>query len=344
MAARRFLLSAAVVALMLAPSAAQADTSIAALAGATGVRAWAGTAVLSVRDPASGRYRLATQAGQDAPNALPGIADAAAPFDADIGPGPGGAPVIVFARCQATDRCRLARTTPAGGTEMPITGSAATDGWESAPTVWGGRLAFARRYGTGSERVYVRPLNAGAAVRSVRLPGVPARECEEVTACRPITDGTVRELELRGTTLAQGVHFGLLSEGICGEGQVRLVDLTRRTSRRVEHVICGLSGATLLGVSLTPTHLLYARICPGDPGGCQNHTTLINRYRLSDHRLEQAAQPDLLTGFAALHDDDAIEVRAPESHDGNCTNHLAGTSPACELVRTGPLPFAAAGR
>jgi hypothetical protein len=205
-------------------------------------------------------------------------------------------------------------------------------------------VAFARRYGSGSERVYVRPLNAAAAVRSVRLPGVPASECEEVTSCRPITDGTVRELELRGTTLAQGIHFGLLSGGICGEGQVRLVDVTRRTSRRVEHVICGLSGATLLGVSLTPTHLLYARICPGDPGGCHNHNTLINRYRLSDHRREQAAQPHLLTGFAALHDDDAIEVQAPESHDGNCTNHLQGTSPACELVRTGPLTFAAAGR
>jgi hypothetical protein len=181
-------------------------------------------------------------------------------------------------------------------------------------------------------------------VRSVRLPGVPARECDEVTACRQITDGTVRELELRGTTLAQGIHFGLRSVGICGEGQVRLVDVMRRTSRRVEHAICGLSGATLLGVSLTATHLLYARICPGDPGGCQNHNTLVNRYRLGDHRREQAAQRALLTGFAALHDDDAIEVQAPESHDGNCTNHLEGTSPACDLVRTGPLTFAAVRR
>lgn len=340
MVARRYLLSAS-MACLLGPSGARADTLIGPLSAPTEIRAWAGTAVLSVRDPSTGRYRLSTQAGQDAPKALLGIADDAEPFDADIGPGPGGAPVIVFARCQATDRCRLERTTPAGGTETPIPGSAATDGWESAPTVWGGRLAFARRYRTGSERVYVRALDAGTRVRSARLPGVPAKECKEVIACRPITDGTVPELELRGTTLAESVHFGLRSVGICGEGQVRLVDVARRTSRRVEHTICGLSGATLLGVSLTPTHLLYVRVCPGDPGGCQHHNTIISRYRLSDRRLEQAARRDLLTGFAALPDDGAIEVQAPETHDGTCTNHLEGTSPVCDLVLTGPLPFVA---
>jgi hypothetical protein len=340
MSACRYLLVTS-VAVLLAPSAAQADALISPLSGATPIRAWAGTAVLSVRDPSTGRYRLSTQTGQDAPKALPGIADGAEPFEADIGPGPGGAAVIVFARCQSADRCRLERTTPAGGTETAIPGAAAIDGWESAPTVWGGRLAFARHYRTGSERVYARPLNAGARVRSVRVPGVPATECEEVTSCRPITDGTVPELELRGTKLAEVVHFGLRSEGICGEGQVRLVDVARRTSRRITQTICGLSGSTLLGVSLTATHLLYARVCPGDPGGCQEHSTLLSRYRLSDHHLDQVAQRDLLTGFAALHDDDAIEVQAPESRDGNCTNHIPGSSPACALVLTGPLAFAA---
>jgi hypothetical protein len=222
---------------------------------------------------------------------------------------------------------------------MPIAGAAATGGFESAPTVWGSRLAFARRYPSGSERVYVRPLTAGTEVRSTRLPGVPARQCEEVTRCRTIRDGTVRELELRGRTLAQNVHFGLATVGICGEGQLRLVDLVSRTSRLVTHTLCGLSGSTLLGVSLTATHLLYARICPGDPSGCQNHSTIITRYAHAGRRFEQVTQRDLLTGFAALHDGDAIEVRAPGSHDGDCTNHLEGTSPTCLLALTGPLAF-----
>jgi hypothetical protein len=336
---RSALLTAAVAAALLAPGAAMADTSIAALAAPTPVRAWAGIAVLSVLDPNTGGFQLATQTGTKAPQPLPGIAPAAQPFDADIGPGPGGAATIVFARCQSPGHCRLARTTPTGATEAPIAGSAATDGWESAPTVWGSHLAFARQYATGSQRVYIRPLDAGARVRSVRLPGVPARECDETTTCRAITDGTLRELELRGTTLAENVHFGLGTVGICGEGQMRLVDVAHRTSRRLTTTICGLSGATLLGPSVTTTHLLFARICPGDPGACQNRSALIYRYGLTDRRFELVAQVDLLAGFAALDDDHAIEVRAPSSHDGTCTNHLENTSPPCELALAGPFAF-----
>jgi hypothetical protein len=342
--ARRLVVSIVLGAALGAPAGAAADTPITTLAAPTPVRAWAGTAVLSTQDPATGRYRLATQRGTAAPEPLPGIAPAAASFDADIGPGPGGAPVIVFARCPAPRRCHLSRTTPAGGTELPIAGAAATGGFESAPTIWGSRLAFARRYPSGSERVYVRPLTAGTQVRSTRLPGVPTRTCDEVTRCRTIRDGTVRELELRGSTLAENVHFGLATVGICGEGQLRLVDLARRTSRLVTHTLCGLSGSTLLGASLTATHLLYARICPGDPAGCGNHSTIINRYGLIGRRSEQVAERDLLTGFAALDDGHAIEVRAPGSHDGDCTNHIEGTSPTCLLALTGPLAFAPARR
>jgi hypothetical protein len=168
---------------------------------------------------------------------------------------------------------------------------------------------------------------------------VPARQCDDVDGCHAILDGTVRELELRGTTLAENVHFGLRTVGICGAGQMRVVSVTRRTSRRVRQTVCGLSGSTLLGASLTATHLLYARICPGDPAGCGNHNTIVNRYGLSDRKLDEAPENDLLTGFAALHEDDAIEVRAPESHDGNCTNHIENTSPPCELVLAGPFAF-----
>jgi hypothetical protein len=55
------LLATAVVAALLTPGAALADTSIGALAAPTPVRAWAGIAVLSVLDPTTGSYRLATQ-------------------------------------------------------------------------------------------------------------------------------------------------------------------------------------------------------------------------------------------------------------------------------------------
>src|SRR3954470_681692 len=138
------LTTALLAAAVLAGAAGAAVTPIAPLPGPTPVRAWAGIAVLSVQDPATGQYRLATQRGTGQPQPLAGIAPAAQPFDADIGPGPGGGAVIVFARCRSPGHCHPSRTTLAGGAETPISGSAATAGWESAPSVWGNRLAFAR--------------------------------------------------------------------------------------------------------------------------------------------------------------------------------------------------------
>jgi hypothetical protein len=333
--------TALLAAAVLAAAAGAAVIPIGPLPAPTPVRAWAGTAVLSVQDPATGRYRLAIQRGTGQPQPLAGIAPAAQPFDADIGPGPGGDAVIVFARCASPGHCHLSRTTLAGGAETPISGSAATAGWESAPSVWGNRLVFARHYDGvhASQRLYMRPLTAPRSVASVRLPGVPARECEEISGCRTITDGTLPELELRGRTLAVSVHYGLRTVGICGESELRLVNALRRTTRRIASAVCGLSGASFLGVSLTSTHLLYARICPGDPAGCQNHPTIVNRYGVRDRRTEQSPGAVLVTGFAALDDDEAVEVTAPQTHDGDCTNSIEGTSPACLLVRTGPLAF-----
>ena len=234
------------------------------------MRAWGGTAVLSVLDPSTRRWRLATQRGAAAPRVLPGILDATRAFDADIGPGPGGAPLIVFVRCPTTGHCHLSRTTPAGGPEIPIPGSAATRGSESAPTIWGNRLAFARRYDVGgSQRVYVRPLGAGRNVRSTRFRAsrhASASRCQP--RCRRIVQGTVRELELRGTTLVENIHFPLASVGICGEGQLRLVDVKRRDSRPISSTVCGLAGSTLVGASPVAGFVLYVQRCLGDPGPC----------------------------------------------------------------------------
>ena len=115
MCARGPVLATAVAAALLAPAPRWPHVDRSA-GGADPIRAWAGIAVLSVLDPTTGTYQLATQTGTHAPQPLAGIAPAAQPFDADIGPGPGGAATIVFARCQAPGRCHLARTSPAGAT------------------------------------------------------------------------------------------------------------------------------------------------------------------------------------------------------------------------------------
>ena len=169
---------------------------------------------MSVREAAG--YRLATQSGREAPRVLPGIAAAHQPFDANIGPGPSGTPVIVFARCHTAGRCRLMRTTDEGSTETPIRGSAGVNGYEHSPAVWGTRLVFARRFRNGAEHVYVRPLEAGTGVRSVRLPDVPRPICAEACS-RPPEHPMVKvtDLVLSGSMLAENAELGIVQGSLC---------------------------------------------------------------------------------------------------------------------------------
>jgi len=310
------------------------------LTSATPVRTWGAIALLSVRE---GRhFLLATQRGEEPPIPLPGIAPEPHPFEADIGPGASGSPVIVFARCRTAGACRLMRTTIAGNQEIAIGGSAGVNGFEHAPAVWGDRIAFARRLVNGPEQVYVRPLEASKPTRSVRLPEIPRPPCEAVEPglCRPtVFRPAVVELSMRGSMLAETIDLGVIEEELCDRTEVRLVNLANRRSRRVAYSQCGLSGSTLLGASLTETHVLWARTCPGDPGGCQAHNTLLYSYGLHDHHVQQVSQRDVLVGFAAEDDNHAVEISAPAGADGDCINPLQGTDPPCELTRVGPIVF-----
>jgi hypothetical protein len=334
---RRFIALLVVAVAALLGGSAQADVSLTA---PTPVRTWGATALLSVRE--GPHFRLATQRGAGPPIPLPGIAPEPHPFEADIGPGASGSPVIVFARCRTAGACRLMRTTTAGNEEIALDGSAGVNGFEHAPAVWGNRLAFARRFANGSEQVYVRPLQAGKPTRSVRLPGIPRPPCEAVkpAPCRPaVFRPTIVELSMRGSMLAETVDLGVIEEELCDRTEVRLVDLASLRSRRVAYSLCGLSGSTLLGASITATHVLWARTCPGDPGGCRAHNTLLYSYGLHDHHVAQAHQQDVLVGFAAEDDNHAVEISAPEGGDGDCINDLPGTDPPCELTRVGPIVF-----
>jgi hypothetical protein len=99
----------------------------------------------------------------------------------------------------------------------------------------------------------------------------------------------VRELELRGTTLVENIHFPLASVGICGEGQLRLVDVKRRDSRPISSTVCGLAGSTLLGASPVAGFVLYVQRCLGDPGPCHG-PALLHRYRLHDGRRDTSGR------------------------------------------------------
>src|ERR1700710_396952 len=141
---RRFVAPLVVAVAALVAGSAEADISLPA---ATPVRTWDAAALLSV--PEGHEFRLATQRGAEPPIPLPGIAPERHPFEADIGPGADGSPVIVFARCSTAGGCRLMRTTLAGNEEDAIGGSAGVSVSEHAPALWGNRIAFARRVASG---------------------------------------------------------------------------------------------------------------------------------------------------------------------------------------------------
>jgi hypothetical protein len=360
---------AALVARAVLVEDARAITRIAPLAAETPVRAWAGIAVLSVQQ-SDGAYRLATQHGREAPRLLPGIAAASYPFDANIGPGPNGSPLIVFARCAKPPaqgrygeplprRCTLMRTSSAGtsaGTgATPIASAAGRDA--HAPAIWGNRLVFAQPAARGADWIYVVSLAAGTHIRPVRFRSAPRFKCEETgSPCYAATvHPTVTELSIRGRWLGEDINVGTVENSeICARTEVRLVDLAHHRSDRLASPVCREGGSTLLGVSFTRTHFFFTSECGGtDQNICQYTKTLVYRYGVRDHRLEAAPEHDLVTGFAALDDDHAVEIAAPTRYirsespsELDCTREsrdtheaLRETSPLCELVRVGPIRF-----
>ena len=64
----------------------------------TAISAWGGHVVWSAYDPVAGVYRLADRSG-GVVRMLP-IGPRSIPFDADVGPGRDGRPVVVYSRCR----------------------------------------------------------------------------------------------------------------------------------------------------------------------------------------------------------------------------------------------------
>jgi hypothetical protein len=95
---RLFLVSvAACAAAGAAAVPAPADSVVAMTARPTPLAAWGGVLVWSAWDSTAGGYRLMARTAAGVA-ALP-VAPRPVPFDADVGPGPDGGPVIVYSRC-----------------------------------------------------------------------------------------------------------------------------------------------------------------------------------------------------------------------------------------------------
>lgn len=337
---RSLLVASLVLTLAASSSARAADTVVARLLKPSTVRSYAGIQVFSAFDGSA--YRLAIR--REGSVEFVGVAPARAPFDVDIGPDGRGRPQLIYTRCKVerqgrlgandNQRCDLYIFSLASGIERPVR-SANTSASEVRPTLWKGRIAFARE-SEGRDRpvVYTRKLGAPRSRPSERLPAVPWRARGERT-----TGGGVAELELYGDNLAQIVNFR--AEGQLSE--VRLVGISDRGSRRLARVGVGEGGQFFAGIGFADGRLAWAfnSVAGSGPFGPG-----IYRYRLSTGELSRAGFPRVvdnqIVGLALFDARGAYMIDAQLDSDDGCGGLEESDPPIvrpCQLIRSEQLQF-----
>lgn len=321
-----------VIGLSIPAPARGADTVVADLLRPSTIRTYADIQVFSDFDGSA--YRLAVR--RDGQVVRLPVAASRAPFDVDVGPDRNGRPQLVYTRCKlerprvdfgtnTSTGCDLVVFSLAGSArERPIRNANTTDGDEFAPTLWKGRVAFARRANNSDRaRVYTRQLTAPRSRPSERLPGAHGR-----TSSRGIL-----ELDLRADKLAQIVRFARSAE-------MRLVDIPTRSVRTLSRVGVGEGGQSFTGLGFAGPHLGWALNCLVS---CQPLVAGIYRYRLSTGTLMRADAPLQFGGTAviglALFAADGAYVIDGEPQDGGCGGSLDPVPRQCRMIRSHPLAF-----
>jgi hypothetical protein len=188
----------------------------------TAVSAWGGHVVWSAYDPAAGVYRLTDRSAAGV-RVLP-VAARPVPFDADVGPDARGRPTVVYSRCRVEgvpfvrpgwygtfrngSGCDVFMfgLGGGGGERRPKGGVDTARESETTPSIWRGRIAFARRAERGGLRRHVPRLYVQARSGRPRLihaiggmipcdPRHPAAtQCPRVEATSLATDLSSRYL------------------------------------------------------------------------------------------------------------------------------------------------------
>lgn len=310
------------VALLAVAATAMPASAPAATVGLTGgvgtaVRAHGDTIVFSEYDGTAERWYLNVRQVGAAQRRMP-IPPSRTPFDADIGTDGRGRPELIYQRCEMTSpippatigrraRCELYVYSLADGTgERPVRN--ANDGARNDVngTLWGGRIAWTREYGTDADPdpvVYTKLLTAPRSQPSTRLPGVPTRRCTTDVGlvdppCGPTRSRRVDALELRGDDL--GLIVGYVFEGLGGvsQSEVRVDSVSSRSARQVTLLLSGLNAQHLAGPSLFDGKLAWYKACGVAEASCRSAVGPW-RYRLSTRTYERGAPgPIQVRGFA----------------------------------------------
>ena len=307
------------VALVATGPASAADTVVGHTQRPTAIRTYAGIQVFSAFQGTlleGGSYNLAILRGGKT-ELLP-VAPSAAPFEADIGPDRDGKPRLVYTRCTGRKLgCDLFTLSLATGAREQAVSAANTSRNEMAPTLWRGRIAFARESPNGARAViYTRRLGDPPSRASRRLPG-----------------GVIAELELHRDRLAQILKAA-------GSFEIRVARISTRRTRALARVGVGEGGQYFAGIGFAAGYLAWAR-----GGGLAG----IYRHRFSNGTRSRAGFPALVDfqviGLAPFGRAGAYMVDwQPGSADG-CGGEEA-VPPAglplvrpCQVIRSDSLKF-----
>lgn len=331
----RSLLTLGALLLCLAPAAtASAATRVTDLKDTTTLSEYDGWLLYSRSD--GSRYHLAVlHEGTSRDLAVPPQKQV---FDADAGPDSHGDPSAVVSLCRGS--CDLFVIGLQAGDRLRPVRNANTKGRdEIAPSVWRGRLVFARRYSKDDVVPYTKLLRAPRHRPSDRLAGLPDERCGAVDPprCRPIEDVDLARMDLWGRWVGQSWTYQ--PKGFPGfrQNEIRLTNVKRTDTRQVAAMTTGLGGQTYLGPAFADGRLAFFKACHGDPGGCAPSTSGALRYRISDQHYEHVGRNEAWSGWT---DDGRTAFHVPSAFD--CSGGDPGAPPTepCGILAEDDLAWA----
>jgi hypothetical protein len=280
--------------------------------GPTNVREYGGAIVFSQFEATTGRWYLTVRrAGAKAAERLK-VPSSPVPFNADTGTDSSGRPELIYQRCAGSTNpayqivgsgtsCDLFVYSLAEATgERPVRNANDSTHNDVDPTLWHGRIAWTREYGSGANAnpvVYTKLLSAPRSKPSTKLPGVPQTRCFG-KVCDPTTYRRVESLELSGENLAVIVDYQCNRCGGVAQSELRLDKVAHGSSQRVASLTIGLADQKLVGPSFFDGHLSWYKACEIAEPGCRPGVGPW-RYRLSTHHYERGRPgPIIVSGFA----------------------------------------------
>jgi hypothetical protein len=241
----------------------------------TVVRSYAGIGLVSVWDGTRFSLAVSRSGGALTPLQVPARD---LPFDADIGSGGNGIPVVTFSTCAAAG-CALSAMVLEG---TPVDTGTTVPSGAVHPTVWRGEFTWVegRRV-----RSYLRTLH------TVRR------------------GTTIDDIERYGKWLAL-TTTELGAAGVCGRKEVWLVDVAERRARLLAGQTCGLNGQSWAGLSFSAGWLYFGRTrnTAGD------RSFGVYRVRLRDRRVERSADPGPIVSWAVAGPGAGYVVRGREGY------------------------------